>query len=69
MKTDQDFIGRILQPRVRLVQLSGSLAGQLAELVAVGHMRECPKNQVRTHFVFLLQSSLPGRYYLAPPVQ
>jgi hypothetical protein len=27
----------------------------LTELVAIGHMRECPKYQIRTHYVFLLR--------------
>ena len=43
MEAAQDFVRGVLQPGIRLVQLPGCLARQLAELVAVGHMRECPK--------------------------
>lgn len=53
-KTNQYFVGGVLKPGVRLVQFTGCLTCQLAELVAIGHMRECPKNQIGTHFNFLL---------------
>src|SRR4051794_32227283 len=43
VKADQDFIGGVLQPRVGLVQLASGLARQLAELVAIGHVRKCPE--------------------------
>ena len=49
LKPAQNFVGGVLQPCVRLVQLTGSLACQLTELVAIGHMRECLKNKIRTH--------------------
>jgi len=44
LKPAQDFVGGVLQPCIRLVKLTGRLASQLTELVAVGHMRKCPKN-------------------------
>jgi len=44
VEANKNFVGCVLQPSVRLVQLSGSLARKLAELVAVGHMRKCRKN-------------------------
>ena len=49
MEADEDFVGRILQPCARLVQHPGSFACQLAELVAIGDVRKCTKNQIRTH--------------------
>jgi hypothetical protein len=54
VESAQDFIRSVLQPCVRLVQLTGCLASQLTELVAIGHMRECPKNQIGTHCHCLL---------------
>jgi hypothetical protein len=54
LEADENFICGVLQPCARLVQLPSSLAHQLAELVTIGHMRECPKNQIRTHKVNLL---------------
>ena len=64
VEADEDFVGGVLQPCVRLVQLPGSFASELAELVAIGHVRECPKNQIRTHEVNLLPE-LSGECYLA----
>jgi len=64
VEADEDFVGSVLQPCVRLVQLPGSFASELAELVAIGHVRECPKNQIRTHEVNLLPE-LSGECYLA----
>src|SRR5580692_1577323 len=49
VKTDEDFVRGVLQPGGRLVQFPGSFTCQLAQLVAIGHMRKCPKNQIRTH--------------------
>jgi len=65
VKTGKDFVCGILQPCIRLVQPSRCFACQLTELVAIGHMRKCPKNQIRTHYVILLQNlaarpELPG---------
>ena len=54
LKADQDFVRGVLQPCIRLVELTSCLAGQLTKLVAVGHMRECPKNQIGTHCESLL---------------
>src|ERR1035438_9387727 len=51
MEANQYFVRGVLQPNGRFVQLPGSFARQLAELVTVGHVRECPKNQIRTHKV------------------
>jgi hypothetical protein len=59
LKTAQNFIRRILQPCVGLVKLTCCLARQLAELVAVRHMRKCRKYQIRTHYV-ISPSSLPA---------
>jgi len=58
MKSAQDFIGRVLQPCVRLVQLAGCLASQLTQLVTVGDVRKCSKNKIGTHSEFLLQHNL-----------
>src|ERR1700758_3689533 len=61
MKADQDLVCRVLKTRVGLVQLASRLARQLAELVTVGHMAQCPKNQIRTHYGYLLKKWLPQR--------
>ena len=59
---DQNFVGGVLQPCVRLVQLAGCFTRQLAELVAIGHVRECPKNQIGTHCsILLVRFHCPGR--------
>jgi hypothetical protein len=55
VETSKYFIGSVLQPCIRLVQLPGCLARQLTELITIGHMRKCPKYQIRTHYVILLQ--------------
>jgi hypothetical protein len=60
LEAAQNFVGGVLQPCIRLVQLTSCFAGQLTELVAIGHMRECPKNQIRTHCHILLHQ-LPAR--------
>jgi len=60
VEADEDFVRGVLQPSVRLVQLPGSLARQLAELVAIGDVRKCTKNQIRTHKVNLLQDLSAG---------
>jgi hypothetical protein len=52
MKTAEDLIRGVLQASIRLMQFAGRLARKLTKLVAVGHMRECPKNQIRAHFRF-----------------
>jgi hypothetical protein len=44
LETAQNFVRGVLEPGVGLVELAGSLARQLTQLIAVGHMRECPKN-------------------------
>jgi hypothetical protein len=44
LETVENFIGRILQPRIRLVQFAGRLGGQLAQLVAVRNVCKCSKN-------------------------
>jgi hypothetical protein len=44
VEPDQDIVCGVLQTGVRLMQLARCLAGQLAQLVPVGHVRECPKN-------------------------
>jgi transposase-like protein len=43
-ESNKNIVRRILKPGVWFMQLPGSLARQLAELVAIGHMRECPEN-------------------------
>ena len=65
MIADEDFVSRVLQPCIGFMQHPGSFAHQLAELVAIGHVRECPKNQIRTHEVNLLPE-LSAECYLAP---
>ncbi len=50
VEANKNLIGRVLQAAVRLVQLPGGLASQLTKLVAVGHMRKCPKNKIGTHY-------------------
>jgi hypothetical protein len=66
LKPAQNIIGGVLQPCIRLMELTGCFACQLTELVAIGHMRECPKYQIRTHCKFLLQISAcpPGTSWL-----
>jgi hypothetical protein len=54
VKANQYLVGRILQTSIRLVQLTGCLAGKLTKLIAVGHLRKCPKNKIRTHYEHLL---------------
>jgi len=61
LKTAQDFIGRVLQPRVWLVQLAGCLARQLTKLVAIGDMRKCSKKDRNASRVPPSKKSLPGR--------
>jgi hypothetical protein len=39
LETVQNFIGRVLKPRVGLMQFAGRLGGQLAQLVAVRDVR------------------------------
>ena len=39
LKADQNFVRRVLQSSVRLVQLAGRLRGELAKLVTVLDMR------------------------------
>ncbi len=51
LKPAQHVIRSVLQPCIRLVKLAGCLASQLTELVAIGHLRKCPKNKVGTHRV------------------
>ncbi len=60
VEADKDLVRCILQPSVRFVQLTGSLARQLAELVAIGDVRKCTKNQIRTHKVNLLPNLSAG---------
>jgi hypothetical protein len=43
VKAAEDFVRGVLKPGVGLMKLTSSLARQLAQLVPVGHMRECPK--------------------------
>jgi hypothetical protein len=50
-KTAQNFVCGVLQPCIRLVKLTGCLACQRTELVAIGHMRKCLKNEIGTHCV------------------
>ena len=42
----ENFIGRVLKTGVGLVQLTGRLRGELAELVAVCHVCECSEDQI-----------------------
>jgi hypothetical protein len=69
MKAVKNFIRSVLQPCVGLMKFTGCFASQLAELVAVGHVRECPKYQIRTHNKISFSNNLPGWNYLAPPVR
>jgi hypothetical protein len=50
VEAGKDLIGRVLESCIRLVQLPGCFASQLTELVAIGHLRKCPKYQIRTHY-------------------
>src|SRR5579863_8540959 len=67
VEADENLVGRVLQPSGRFVQLPGSLARQLAELVAIGDMRKCTKNQIRTHKENLLRTC--PLVYLVPAIQ
>jgi hypothetical protein len=58
VETVQYFVGRILQPCIRLVKLTGCLARELTKLIAIRHMRKCPKNEIRTHAYLLLIQNL-----------
>jgi hypothetical protein len=69
VETNKNFVRCVLQTRVRLVQLASRFACQLAELVTVGHMRKCPKYQIRTHGSVSFFDHPPGRNFLAPPVR
>src|SRR5579863_3368535 len=60
VEADENLVRGVLQPSGRFVQLPGSFARQLAELVTVGHVRECPKDQIRTHKVNLLPGLFAG---------
>jgi hypothetical protein len=44
-EADQHIVHRILQPRVRLMQLASRLGGEQAKLVTIADMSECTKNQ------------------------
>jgi hypothetical protein len=68
VEADEDFVCGVLQPSVRLVQLPGSFARQLAELVTIGDVRKCSKNQIRTHKVKLLPG-LVRWHYLVPAIR
>jgi hypothetical protein len=48
-KSAQNLVGGVLQPCVRLVKLTGGLARQRTELVAIFYMRKCLKNEIGTH--------------------
>lgn len=54
MEADEDLVCGVLQASARLVQHPGSFACKLAELITIGHVRQCPKNQIRTHELNLL---------------
>jgi hypothetical protein len=43
MEADEDFVCGVLQASARLVEHPGSFAGKLAELVTIGHVRQCTK--------------------------
>jgi hypothetical protein len=42
----QNFVGRVLQPSIRLVKFASGLGGQLAKLIPVLHVGKRPKNQI-----------------------
>jgi hypothetical protein len=48
-ETDKNIIGRILQPRIRLVQLPRGLKSQLTKLISIRYMGKCPKYKIRAH--------------------
>ena len=50
-KAAQNFVCGVLQPCIRLVELAGCLARQLAELVAILNLRKRFKNKIGTHCV------------------
>src|ERR1700739_409123 len=68
VEAHKHLVRGVLQASARFVQHPGSLARQLAELVAIGHVRECPKYQIRTHKVILLPD-LSAWHYLVPAVR
>ena len=68
-KTAQNFVRGILQPRIRLVKLTGSLAGQRTKLVAIGHMRKCFKNEIGTHHLSPSSSNSCTGMSRDPPAQ
>ena len=66
LKTAQDFVCRVLQPCIRLVELTSCLASQLTELVAIRHLRQCRKYQIRAHCSILLIQFRARLAFLAP---
>jgi hypothetical protein len=46
LETVENFVRRVLQTSVRLVQLPRCLRCQLAQLIAVMHVRESSKNKI-----------------------
>ncbi len=69
-KAAQNFVGGVLQPCIRLVELTGCLACQLTELVAIGHMRKCLKNKIGTHCLSpSFSNACPGERRFARRVQ
>jgi hypothetical protein len=68
MKANEHIVRGVLEPGVGLMQLAGGLAGQLAELVTIGHVRECRKYQIRTHDPFSFQYPV-ARDFKSSPAQ
>src|SRR5580704_9845234 len=65
-KTAQNFVGGVLQPCIRLVKLTGSLAGQRTKLVAIFYMRKCLKNEIGTHCLSPFSSNSCTGIYRGP---
>jgi hypothetical protein len=46
LETVENLIGGVLEAGVGLMQLAGRFGGELAELIAVGDVGQCSKNEI-----------------------
>ena len=49
MEAEKDVVGGVLEARVGFVELASRFGGELAELIAIFKVGQCPKDQVRAH--------------------
>lgn len=60
-EVSQYFVCSVLQASAGLVQLACGLGGQLAELVTIADVGQCPKNKIRAH-----KNQIPPVYFNGP---